>query len=69
MAAWSWTQSMVAVRTPGAVSLLLGHKWLFGSHSAVYHIPQQDCVIAEELAVDAHDVVVRRWSLTKGSFS
>lgn len=58
-----------AARTPGAVSLLLVHKGLFGSHSAVYDIPQQGFVIAAELTVDGHAVVVRRWSLTKGLFS
>lgn len=46
------------VRTSGAVMLLLGNRGLFGSHSAVYDIPQQDCVIAVELAVDAYAVVV-----------
>jgi hypothetical protein len=47
-----------AVRTPGAALLLLGNRGLFGSHSAVYDVSQQDCVIAVELAVDAHAVVV-----------
>jgi hypothetical protein len=31
---------------------------LFDSHSAVYEVLQQDCVIVVGLAVDAHDVVV-----------
>jgi hypothetical protein len=56
------------VRTPGAVLLLLENSGLSGSHSAVYDVPQQDCVIAVELAVDAHAVVVRRRSRTEGSF-
>ena len=46
------------VRTSGAVMLLLGNRGLFGSHSVVHDIPQQDCVIAVELADNTHAVVV-----------
>ena len=46
------------VRTSGALMLLLGDRGLFGLHSAVHDIPQQDCVIAVELADDTHAFVV-----------
>jgi hypothetical protein len=38
--------------------LLLGNRGLFGSHPAVHDSPQQDCVIAVELADDAYAFVV-----------
>jgi hypothetical protein len=45
------------VRASEAVLLLLGNRGLFSSHSSMYNIPQQDCVIVVELAVDTHAVV------------
>lgn len=47
-----------AVHTPGVALLLSRNRRLFGSHSVMYGVPQQDYMIAVGLAVDAHAIVV-----------